>query len=160
MNVIETGVVLGKQIVIGHFNVIKPGVVIGDHVIIGSHVTLYSGTIIKAGAVIDDGVHCSGDCTIGEGSRIRYDSVIARGVDIADNVFLAPKVVTLYTDHKGNTPARRTQIGRNVFIGAGAVLLGGVQIAADVVIGAVSLVRSDCLEPGIYIGIPAERMKQ
>jgi maltose O-acetyltransferase len=47
-----------------------------------------------------------------------------------------------------------------VWIGAGTIILGGVEIGDDVVVGANSLVNKD-LEPGwIYYGIPAKKIKK
>jgi acetyltransferase-like isoleucine patch superfamily enzyme len=36
-------------------------------------------------------------------------------------------------------------------------VLPGVTIADDVVVGAGAVVTRDCLEPGVYLGIPATR---
>ena len=49
-------------------------------------------------------------------------------------------------------------IGDRVFIGTGARILGKVQIANDVVIGANAVVTRDILEPGTtWVGIPAHK---
>ena len=50
-------------------------------------------------------------------------------------------------------------IGDNVFIGTGARILGGIQIANGVVIGANSVVIKDIIEPNITVaGIPAKKV--
>jgi serine acetyltransferase len=44
-------------------------------------------------------------------------------------------------------------------IGANSVLLGPLSIKGPVVIGALSLVSSDITEPGVYVGIPARKIR-
>jgi serine acetyltransferase len=48
----------------------------------------------------------------------------------------------------------------NLTIGANSVLLGPLKIKGPVIIGAMSLVTHDILEPGIYVGIPAKKIKE
>ena len=70
-----------------------------------------------------------------------------------------------------NDPVRRTaagvskvprgrpvKIGDRAWIGARAMILPGVTIGDDVVIGAGSVVARDCLEPGVYVGSPARKV--
>jgi len=47
-------------------------------------------------------------------------------------------------------------LGDRVHIGLGASVIQYVKIAANVIIGAGSLVVRDCLEPGKYVGVPAK----
>lgn len=50
-------------------------------------------------------------------------------------------------------------IGNRVFIGAGAQIIGNVEIADDVVIGANAVVIKDITEPGITVaGVPAKKV--
>lgn len=54
------------------------------------------------------------------------------------------------------TPPR---IGNRVFIGTGARLIGDIEIADDIVIGANAVVTKSFLEPGITIaGVPARKI--
>lgn len=48
----------------------------------------------------------------------------------------------------------------NLTVGANSVLLGPLKIQGPVIIGAMSLVTHDILEPGIYVGIPAKKIKE
>lgn len=54
---------------------------------------------------------------------------------------------------------RPVRIGDRVWIGARATVLPGVTIGDDVVIGAGALVTVDCLEPGVYVGMPARLVR-
>lgn len=52
------------------------------------------------------------------------------------------------------------KIGNNVDIGFGAVIIGNIEIADDIKIGANAVVNKSFLEPGITIaGVPAKRVK-
>lgn len=45
-------------------------------------------------------------------------------------------------------------------VGANSVLLGPLKIQGPVIIGAMSLVTHDILEPGVYVGIPVKKIKE
>lgn len=49
-------------------------------------------------------------------------------------------------------------LGDNVFIGAGTVIIGPVEICSNVVVGALSLVNRSITEPGVYVGSPAKKV--
>lgn len=82
-------------------------------------------------------------------------------IQIGDNVTLAPRVHILahdassfiYTHH---TKVRNVIIGNNVFIGAGSIIMPGVSIVDDVVIGAGTVVYKSINQDGVYVG-PALR---
>ncbi|HNY38748.1 MAG TPA: acyltransferase [Bryobacteraceae bacterium] len=57
---------------------------------------------------------------------------------------------------KGN---RDIVIGRGVWVGSGAIILGGVTICDHAVIAAGSVVTRSCPQQGIYAGIPARLIK-
>ena len=46
----------------------------------------------------------------------------------------------------------------HVIIGAGSVILPGVNLGEGVAVGALSLVKNDCYPFGIYAGVPAKRI--
>jgi len=49
-------------------------------------------------------------------------------------------------------------LGSNIVIGTNTVVMGPVRICDDVVIGAMSLVNKDIIEPGTYVGCPARKI--
>ena len=49
--------------------------------------------------------------------------------------------------------------GDNTFIGSGSVIANNVNIADNIIIGAGSLVLNDLVQPGVYAGSPAKRIK-
>lgn len=50
------------------------------------------------------------------------------------------------------------ELGDNVYMGAGAKIIGNVKIGNNVKIGAMSLVLKDCDENSTYVGIPAKKI--
>lgn len=88
-------------------------------------------------------------------------------VTIGDNTQIGPNVQILTADHP-RTPAERDagleygrpiRIGRNVWIGGGALLLPGVTVGDDAVIGAGSVVTRDVPAGATVAGNPARRLK-
>ncbi len=61
-----------------------------------------------------------------------------------------------YGDIVGNQ--KKTVIGNNVFIGWGAILLGGTYVGDNVIIGAGSVVSGVVQSDSVYAGNPAKRI--
>ncbi|HEV3358413.1 MAG TPA: DapH/DapD/GlmU-related protein [Pseudonocardiaceae bacterium] len=53
---------------------------------------------------------------------------------------------------------RAVRIGDRAWLGARVLVLPGVTIGDDVVIGAGSVVTKDCVKPGTYVGSPAREL--
>lgn len=82
-------------------------------------------------------------------------------ITIGDNVTLAPRVHILAHDASTKkffnyVKIGKVQIGNNVFIGAGTIILPGVYIGDNVVIGAGSVVTHDIPEDSLAVGNPAK----
>lgn len=121
----------------------------------------------------------------GEGIRIGRHCAINRGVcvisrmgiSIGDGVIVAPNVIMLDYDGHSVDPAKRMyiekevqstgfydegaskgkiEIGNNVWIGLGAIILRGVHVGDHSVIGAGSVVRRNIPERTLVMGNPAE----
>jgi serine O-acetyltransferase len=80
------------------------------------------------------GIIISGDAVFGD------DCVIRNGVTVG----------LRYTGHRGSP-----HIGNRVDIGAGAKILGAIQVGDDVVIGANAVVITDVPSNSVAVGIPA-----
>ena len=89
----------------------------------------------------------SGRITVGNFAFFGHRCQVLTGTHPTD-AFLAERKKH---PHEG----RDIQIGDGVWIGSGSIILGGVTIASHCVIAAASVVRQDCLTPGIYAGNPA-----
>ncbi len=81
-------------------------------------------------------------------------------ITIGDDVTLAPKVHILAHDastkiHLGLTRLAKVVIGNRVFVGANTIILPGVTIGDDTIIGAGSVVTANVPSGCIYCGNPA-----
>lgn len=110
------------------------------HTDFGKNITLGSGVFINAGCMFQD----QGGITIGDGSLIGHRVVLAT---LNHNEIPAKR---------HNLIPRSIHIGKNVWIGAGAIVLGGVTIGDDAVIGAGAVVTKDVPAGMIAIGVPAK----
>ncbi|HMJ74651.1 MAG TPA: DapH/DapD/GlmU-related protein, partial [Iamia sp.] len=88
------------------------------------------------------------------------------GIDIGDDVMLGPNVSLLTSGHPLDPATRRSAItaapirlGRNVWVGAAAVVLQGVTIGDDSVVGAGSVVTRDVPAGVLVAGSPARQVR-
>ena len=113
------------------------------------------------------GVRMSGAVTI-FGSAYRMFSTEPFLVTLGDNVFISLDVK--FICHDGSTlPFRREHpelelmepisVGSNVFIGTGALILKGVQIGNDCIVGANSVVTKNVPDGVVVAGNPARIVK-
>lgn len=89
-------------------------------------------------------------------------------IDIGDDVQIGPNVQLLTPTHPIAPDVRRARweaahpiaIGDNVWIGGGAILLGGVTVGNDSVIGAGSVVTRDVPAGVVVVGNPASVLRE
>lgn len=122
---------------------------------------------VGEGAVIRPPFHCDYGFNIrlGAGVFLNFNCVILDvvAVTIGDGTQIGPGVQILAADHprdaatraQGLELGRPVHIGRNVWIGAGAIVLPGVTVGDDAVIGAGSVVTRDVPAGVTVMGNPA-----
>lgn len=115
------------------------GIEIGRHVHVGTHSTL----IGAARIVLKD--------FSGLSSRV---SVYSSSDDYSGRSMTNPTVPQQLTDVRSEP----VTLGRHVIVGAGSVILPGVTLHDGSGVGALSLVRRDCVAFGMYHGNPARRI--
>jgi maltose O-acetyltransferase len=105
---------------------------------------------------------------LGDGVFMNFGCVLLDvvAIEIGDFTQFGPSVQILTADHPRDPEARRRglesgkpiRIGRNVWIGGGAIVLPGVTIGDDAIVGAGSVVTRD-VPPGTTVaGNPARRL--
>lgn len=118
-------------------------------------------TIVALGASV------SRSATIGEGSIIGPGAVITAGarlgrhvlVNVGASISHASVLGDFVTVSPGARIAGNCTIGDGVFVGIGAVVSNGVAIAAGTVVGAGAVVVDDIGTAGVYVGVPARRLR-
>lgn len=137
---VSTGASFGQNVTIYQYSTICDEARIGDNVVIGS------------GAWIGRGV------TIGDGTRIQHGAFLPNHTIVGKQVFIGPNA-TMCDDRypRVNRPykAEPPILGDHCSIGAGAVILPGVQIGHHAVIGAGAVVSRDIPPFALAIGVPA-----
>lgn len=110
-------------------------------------------------------------CDYGEHISVGRRTFVNRGLEaldvvpitIGDDVQIGPGVQLLAADHPLDAELRRTKwesgraisIGDNVWLGGGVIVLPGVSIGADTVVGAGSVVTKDLPAAVLAVGNPA-----
>lgn len=96
-------------------------------------------------------------CDLGEGVLFKHNGlgvVVHPKAIIGDYTQIYQNVSIAGRNNRG-TPV----IGKRVFIGAGACILGGITIGDDAVIGANSVVINDVPAKAVIVGIPGKIVK-
>ena len=116
-------------------------------------------------AFIGPFVEIQKDVKIGRRTKVQSHSFICELVTIGDDCFIGHGVMFVNDLFSQGGPAhgdvslwKPTRIGNKVSIGSNATILP-VEICDNAVIGASAVVTKDILQPGVYVGNPAEKIK-
>ncbi len=153
---------------------------LGKNVKISDKASIYDAEQIEIGdnSRIDDFCVISGRVQIGIFCHITPMCFIAGGIEgvyIGDFTGLAygAKVFSQSDDYSGemmfssllpaeytNMKKEKVVLERQVIVGAGSIILPGVHVGEGCSVGAMSLITKDTDPWGVYIGIPAKRIKE
>lgn len=127
---------------------------------------------VGEGANIRPPFHCDYGYNIrlGKGVFLNFNCVILDVVEvtIGDLTQIGPGVQILAADHPRDPEQRRAmlelgrpvRIGRNVWIGGGALILPGVTVGDDAIIGSGSVVTRDVPAGATVVGNPARQVSR
>ena len=138
MNFIDHTAQVGEGTKVWHFAVILNDAIIGSNSSIGSLAEIGSGSVI------------------GDNTRISHGVFLPSNSLIGDNVFIGPNVT--FTDDRypraGNKKYRAEPpvVENGASIGAGSVILPGIRIGENAMIGAGSIVTKDVLPSAVIHG--------
>ncbi len=122
---------------------------------------------VGEGATIRPPFHCDYgfNISLGAGVFLNFNCVILDvvAVSIGDKTQIGPGVQILTADHPRDPEQRRgglecgraIRIGRNVWIGGGAIILPGVTVGDDAILGAGAVVTRDVPKGATVVGNPA-----
>jgi acetyltransferase-like isoleucine patch superfamily enzyme len=103
------------------------------------------------------------DVQIGNNVTVKCGVYLWDGITIEDNVQIGPNVTFTndkYPRAKQAFDLQRTLIKRNASIGAAAVILGGVTIGENALIGAGSVVTKNVPADELWVGNPAKFVRR
>lgn len=143
---------------------IKADVVFGENCKVVEPVNLY-GCKIGTNNFIGPFVEIQKDVVIGDNCKVQSHTFICELVTIGNDCFIGHGVMFINDLFANGGPAqgnknlwKKTIIGNNVSIGSNVTILP-VSICNNVVIGAGSTVTKAIIEPGIYAGNPAKKIR-
>lgn len=116
-------------------------------------------------------IGCKFGCTqyfaLGKNSTINQNCNLDNrsGLYIKENVSIAAGCAFITADHIMDSPTfegrgRKIVIEDYVFIGYGAIVLGGVTLGKGCVVGAGSVISKNTENYSVYVGIPAKKIKE
>jgi UDP-3-O-[3-hydroxymyristoyl] glucosamine N-acyltransferase len=147
---IGNNVTIGKDVRIGHHAFIGHNVVIRSGCHIGRHVVIGHGTVIEQ------------DCFVGDYARVQALVYLARGTKVARKVFIGPMVCTtndrrILSHGRGNFVPNAPVIEFGARIGARALIMPGVRIKKNALIGAGAIIDNDAHEGQVWMGTKGKR---
>ena len=145
--IIEDNVTIGNNVFIGYYSIIRANVTIGNNSDIRHYCFL------------------AGDIKIGNNVKIFQYSNIGKGSIIEDNVYIGPRVTLTNTKKISHGRQYHPDIKAPIIkygarLGAGCIILPGVVIENECMIGAGSVVTKSTDAGWIYIGNPAKKLKK
>src|SRR5262249_5559722 len=139
--IVYAGVSLGEHTTVGHHTLLRTDVTVGPHTQLGHHLT------VERGSQIGHRVRCS------PGSHLTAETVIE------DRAFLGAGVRTIndneliWHDPDRAKPLRPPRFCHVCKVGSGVTVLAGVQIGADALVGAGSVVTRDIPPGAVAYGV-------
>jgi UDP-N-acetylbacillosamine N-acetyltransferase len=117
--------------------------------LVAPNASIGTGATIGQGSLVCSLAHLGPLAKIGEGCIINSGAIVEHESTIGNYSHVSVHA----------TIAGRSHIGRNVMVGAGATVIDRLSICDDVIVGAGATVIDSITEPGVYVGVPARRVK-
>ena len=138
--VLYAGVQLGNNVRVGHNALLRESLTIGDNTIVGS------------GVIID------GHTSIGPKVSIQSGVYIPLNTTIEDHVFLGPRCILTNDKYVMRSPyeLKGPTVRHGASVGAGAILMPGIEVGEEAVVGAGAVVTKNVAPKTIVLGVPAK----
>jgi UDP-2-acetamido-3-amino-2,3-dideoxy-glucuronate N-acetyltransferase len=183
---IQDGAVLGKRLALGPGSTARrgdlPPLELGADATVGANAVVLAGARIGARAVVGDRAHVRERAAVGDGSVVGSGSAVDNDVTIGarvkiqtgcyvtafsvveDDVFVAPGVTTTNDNemgrHERGARLRGAILRRACRVGAGSILLPGIEVGEEAFVAAGALVTHDVDARTLVMGVPARVVRQ
>ena len=160
---------LGELVIEDHVTVCAGAVVyagawLGRGVIVGDQAQVRERARVGAGSVIGRASSVDFDARVGERVLIQTGVYVTAGTVVEDDVFLGPGVITTNDDtmgrHGRGDPLRGPVLRRACRVGAGAVLVPGIEIGEEAFVAAGAVVTGDVPARAVVMGVPARVLRE
>lgn len=152
---------IGEQVILRSGAVIYAGVTIGGATTIGHHTLLRTAMSVGEGSQLGHNLTIERATRIGAGVRMSPGTHLTAATEVADQVFIGAGVRTINDKLLiWRDPAQEAELVPPRFkegckVGSGAVILAGVTIGAQALVGAGSVVTRDIADCTVIYGVPA-----
>jgi acetyltransferase-like isoleucine patch superfamily enzyme len=155
---------LGPGTVVSTGAIVFAGTRLGARVIVGDQACVRERCRVGDDVVVGRGSLIENDTTVGALTKIQADAYITAYSTLEDNVFVAPRVITTNDNYMGRTEkrfesVRGPTVRRGARIGAGAILLPGIDVGEEAFVGAGAVVTRDVPARAVVIGSPARQIR-
>ena len=149
---------IGENAIIRSGSILYGDTQIGDNFMTGHRVTIREksriGSHVRIGTLCD----IQGQCEIGNYVNLHSNVHIGMTTKIHDYVWIFPYVVTTNDPTPPSETLNGPTIGSFAIIATGAVVLPGIQVGKDALVGAGAIVTKDVGEMKIAVGNPAKEI--
>jgi acetyltransferase-like isoleucine patch superfamily enzyme len=155
---------IGDDVFVGAQAVIYVGARLADKVFVADLASIREEVILEEGVIVGRGVTIENRCRVGEYTKIETEAYITASTVIEERCFIAPMVCMANDNYLGRTEERfkhmkGPHIKRGARIGANAVILPGLSIGEEAVVGAGSVVTREVPAYETWVGVPARYLR-
>lgn len=155
---IDAGCMIGSLVSIYRGSRLGEGVLVADLASVREDVEVGKNTIVGRGVAIEN------DTRIGKYVKIETNAYVTAHTVVEDRCFIAPMVTMTNDNFLGRTEERfkytkGPHLRKGARVGANAILMPGVVIGEDAVVGAGSVVKHDVPPRKVVAGVPAGIIK-
>jgi len=153
---VSEGSTIGRGCVIRAGTIVYEGAQIGDNVETGHGVLIRERTVIGNGTKIGTYTVIDGNAKIGNKNNIQTGVYIPPGTVMGSNVFMGPYVTATNDRYPPSPKVSGVTIEDNAAVGSRAVLIAGIRVGKEAVIGAGAVVTKDVQPRTVVLGVPAK----
>lgn len=157
-NYVNPPLVLGEASIIRSGSILYAGSTFGERLETGHRVTIREGTNAGVNLRVGTLSDIQGDCQIGNYVRFHSNVHIGQKSLIGDYVWIFPYVVLTNDPHPPSNELRGVTVESFAVIATMSVILPGVTVGSDSLVGAGSIVNRNVGVEDLVVGNPAKRV--